>query len=485
MDKKYEQTKSKEGLTVKKKDNFSEWYTQLIQKAELAEYTSVSGCIVFRPTSWQIWEKIRNEVDSRLKKIGVKNTCFPMLIPESLLKKEEEHVKGFSPEVAWVTQAGNTKLKERLAVRPTSEAIMYESYSKWIRSHRDLPLKLNQWSNVIRWEFKHPVPFFRTREFVFNEGHTAFATKQEAENEGPQIIGIYKEILEEYLAIPGIIGKKTDKEKFAGAEYTVTIENYLPNKKAIQGPDFHHDGQNFAKAYGIKFKNKDGKEEYAWQNTWAISTRMLGVMFALHSDDKGLVLPPRIAPNKIIIIPILFEKEKMVLQKAKEIEKELSSLDPILDERTEVSPGWKFNEWEMKGIPIRIEMGPKDLEKKQAVVFIRDTLKKQEIKLKDLKSFIEKELREMQDRLYKNAKKLLDNALDKAETLGEAVKKLKEMKLVLVPLKNSKEVEEILKEKTDGAKTLNIPEKQSKISGKKCIISNEPADYWVYIGKSY
>jgi prolyl-tRNA synthetase len=476
---------NEEGLTVKKEENFSEWYTELIQKAELADYTSVSGCIVFRPTAWKIWEKIRDEVDIRLKKMEVKNVYFPMFIPESLLKKEQEHLEGFSPEVAWVTEAGNTKLKERLAVRPTSEAIMYESYSKWIRSHRDLPLKLNQWSNVVRWEFKHPVPFFRTREFIFNEGHTAFASREEAQNEGPKIIGMYKEILEKYMAIPGIIGKKTDKEKFAGAEYTITIENYLPNKKAIQGPDFHHDGQNFAKAYNIKFKNKEGKEDYVWQNTWAISTRMLGVMFAMHSDNKGLVLPPKIAPNSVVVIPLRFETDKEILKKAKEIEKELSKFNPILDERTEVSPGWKFNEWELKGIPIRIEIGPKDLEKKQVVVFIRDTLKKQEIKIKDLKNFIEKELEDMQDRLYKNAEKFLNNALDKAENLHEALKKLKEMKLVLVPLKNSKEIEEILKDKTNGAKTLNIPEKQPEIKGKKCIISGEQADYWVYIGKSY
>jgi prolyl-tRNA synthetase len=480
-----EQKKSQEGLSVKKEENFSEWYTQLITKAELADYTSVSGCIVFRPTAWQIWEKIRDEIDVRLKKLGVKNVYFPMFIPESLLKKEQEHLKGFSPEVAWVTHAGDTKLSERLAVRPTSEAIMYESFSKWIRSHRDLPLKLNQWSNVVRWEFNNPIPFFRTREFVFNEGHTVFATKQEAENEGEKIIAMYKEILEDYLAIPGIIGKKTDKEKFAGAEYTITIENYLPNKKAIQGPDFHHDGQNFAKAFNIKFKDDKGKENYVWQNTWAISTRMLGVMFALHSDNNGLVLPPKISTNKIVIIPIMFEKNKKIIEEAKKLSKELSNLNPILDDRLEVTPGYKFHEWELKGIPIRIEIGPKDLEKKQATIVIRDTLKKKEIKLKDLKNLLEKELKEMQDRLYKKAQDLLKNGLDKAENLNEALKKLKDQKLVLVPLKNSKEVEDTLKEKTNGAKTLNIPENQPEIKGKKCIISGKQADYWVYIGKSY
>jgi len=482
---KQEQKKSQEGLSVKKEENFSEWYTQLILKAELADYTSVSGCMVFKPTAWQIWEKIRDEVDKKLKKMGVKNVYFPMFIPESLLKKEQEHLKGFAPEVAWVTQAGNTKLQERLAVRPTSEAIMYESYAKWIRSWRDLPLKYNQWSNVVRWEFNNPIPFFRTREFIFNEGHTAFATKKEAEAEEEKIIGMYKEILEDHMAIPGIIGKKTDKEKFAGAEYTVTIENYLPNKKAIQGPDFHHDGQNFAKAYDIKFKDKNGKEDYVWQNTWAISTRMLGVMFALHSDNNGLVLPPKIAPNKIVIIPIQSKKNEKVMKKAKEIERQFSRYEPILDNRSEVTPGWKFNEWELKGIPLRIEIGPKDLEKNQATIISRDNLHKQEVKIKDLNKFVEEELNNIQGRLFNKANKLLQSGLDKAEDLKSAIAKIKEKKLVLVPLKNSEEVEDILKEKTNGAKTLNIPSDQPPIKGKKCIISGEQADYWVYIGKSY
>ncbi len=476
--------KSKEGLT-EKKENFSEWYTQLITKSELADYTSVSGCIVFRPTAWQIWEKIRDEVDIRLKKLGIKNVYFPMFIPEKLLKKEAEHVEGFSPEVAWVTQAGNTKFSERLAVRPTSEAIMYESYSKWIRSHRDLPLRLNQWSNVVRWEFNNPIPFFRTREFVFNEGHTAFATEKEALAEGPQIIKIYKEILEDFMAIPGIIGKKTDKEKFAGAVFTESIECYLPNKKAIQGPDFHFDGQNFAKAYNIKFKDKSGKQKFVWQNTWAISTRMLGVMFAMHSDNTGLVLPPKLAPEKAVIIPIMFEKEKKVLDLAKKIKKQISNLNPILDDRLVVTPGWKFNEWELKGIPIRIEIGPKDLLKNQATVVLRDSLKKTKVKIKDLKKILDKELNSMQKRLYSKAKKLLDSALDKAETLTDTIKKIKEKKLVLVPLQNSKLAEETLQEKTGGAKTLNIPNKQPSIKGKKCIITGKSADYWVYIGKSY
>ncbi len=477
--------KSQEGLGIKKEENFSEWYTELILKADLADYTSVSGCIVFKPVAWQIWEKIRDEVDKRIKKMGVKNVNFPLFIPEHLLSKEQEHVKGFSPEVAWVTEAGNTKLSERLAIRPTSEAIMYDSFSKWIRSWRDLPLKYNQWSNVVRWEFRHPVPFFRTREFIFNEGHTVFATKKEAEEESMQIINMYKEIMEKFLAVPGLVGKKTNKEKFAGAEYTMTIESYLPNGKAIQGPDFHHDGQNFAKAYHIKFLNKDGKEEYAWQNTWAISTRMLGVMIAIHSDNKGLVLPPKIAQNKIVIIPVRFEKEKEVLKKAKDIFRTLSKYEPILDERLEVTPGYKFNEWELKGIPLRIEIGPNDLKKKEVVIARRDNGKKESVKIKDIKKEVDKLLDSIQDDLFRKAEKLLKDNLDKAETFEEAKKKIKDNKLVLVPLKDSAKVEDVLKEKLAGVKTLNIPLNQPSITGKKCIISKEQADYWVYIGRSY
>ncbi len=301
---------SLEGITVTKEENFSEWYQQLILKSDLAEYSSVSGCIIFKPASYAIWELIRDEVDKRIKKLGVKNVYFPMLIPEVLLEKEKDHVEGFSPEVAWVTHAGNHELEEKLAIRPTSEAIMYDSYSKWIRSWRDLPLKYNQWNNVIRWEFNNPVPFFRTREFLWNEGHTVFETEKEALDEAKEIRKVYEEVIEEFLALPGIYGRKTEKEKFAGAVFSEKIHYYVPGGKIIEGPCFHHDGQNFAKAYDIKFLNKDEKEIYVWQNTWAISTRMLGTMFTIHSDNKGLVLPPKIALNKIAIVPIMFNKDK-------------------------------------------------------------------------------------------------------------------------------------------------------------------------------
>tara|TARA_Y100000310_G_scaffold21744_1_gene20982 strand:+ start:2400 stop:3842 length:1443 start_codon:yes stop_codon:yes gene_type:complete len=477
--------KSKEGLSVKKEENFSEWFQQLIIKSELADYSSVSGCIIFRPTSLNVWEKTKEIIDKEFKKIGIKNVYFPMFIPEKLLSKEADHVKGFAPEVAWVTHTGNTKLSEKLAVRPTSEAIMYESYSKWIRSWRNLPLKLNQWVNVVRWEFRHPIPFFRTREFLFNEGHNAYSNKKDLDKDKDRITKIYSEFLKDYMALPSILGKKTDKEKFAGAVATYSLELYLPNGKAIQGPDYHDDGQNFAKVYDIKFLDENGKEQYCYQSTYAISTRMLGVMFAIHSDNKGLIIPPKLAENKIVIVPLMFEKDKQILKKAKELFSDLSQYDPIMDDRLEVTPGYKFNEWELKGIPLRIEIGPKDFKKKEVVLVRRDNEKKINIKMKNLKKQIDFELEDIQNTLFKKADKLLKNSLDKSENLKDTLSKLKKQKIVLVPLKNSKEVEDNLKEKLKGVKTLNRPEKQPSLKGKKCIISGKQADYWVYIGKSY
>jgi len=476
---------NKEGLTIKKEENFSEWYQQLIIKSELADYTNVSGCIVFRPSSYAIWEILQKIIDKEFKKIGIKNAYFPLLIPKSSLSKEKEHVKGFTPEVAWVTQAGETKLNEKLAIRPTSETIMYESYSKWIRSWRDLPLRLNLWNNVVRWEFKHPVPFLRTREFLWNEGHHAYSNKKELEKDKNSILKIYSNFLKEYMALPSLIGKKTDKEKFAGAESTYSLELYLPNGRAIQGPDYHDDGINFAKAYNIKFKDKNSKEKFAYQSTYAITTRMLGIMFAIHSDDNGLVLPPKMAQNKIVIIPIMFEKNKKILEKAKRIQKEFSKYGSILDDRLEITPGKKYNEWELKGIPIRIEIGPKDIEKKEVILVRRDNNKKMSVKIKDLKRNVDSILKDMQESLFKKAEKLLSDNIEKSENFKDTLQKIKNKKMVLVPLKNSKEVEDLLKDKTGGAKTLNMPLKQPPIKNKKCIISNKQADYWVYVGKSY
>lgn len=472
------------GISVKKSDDFSEWYTQLITKSNLADYSPVSGCIVFKPASYSIWEKIVSVVDGRFKKMGIQNAYFPLFIPENLLKKEQQHVEGFSPEVAWVTYAGETKLDERLAVRPTSETIMYESYSKWIRSWRDLPLRLNQWNSVVRWEFKHPVPFLRTREFLWNEGHTVWAAREEAEKEAFEILNLYGEILKEHLALPGITGRKTEKEKFAGAEYTLAIELLLPNGKAIQGPDSHFDGQNFAKAFDIKFLNKNEKTEYAWQNTFAITTRMIGVMAAVHSDDKGLVLPPKIASTQIVIVPILFDESKeMVLKKANELKNSLKEYSVALDDRDDCSAGWKFNEWELKGVPLRIEIGPKDIEKNQLILTRRDNGKKESVKIGAIAEKVKSTLDDIQESLYKNAKKFLDEHIDRPSSFKELEKSIESGKIVLAQHCGQRDCEDDIKEKT-GAKALVIPFDQPKKYG-KCVQCGKEAKYSVYFGKSY
>ncbi len=475
--------KGHKGVSAEK-DDFSEWFTQIMLKADLADYSSVSGMIVYKPGAYEIWEKIVYEVDKRFKKIGVRNCYFPLFIPEKNFSKLAEHTEGFKPEVAWVTHAGDTKLSERLAVRPTSETIMYESYSKWIRSWRDLPLKLNQWNNVVRWEFKHPVPFLRGREFLWNEGHSAYASKKEAEAEENKIIGIYKEVCEKYLALPALIGRKSEKEKFAGAEYSVSMEYYMPNGKAIQGPDFHFDGQHFAKAYDIQFLNKDGKKEYVWQNTYAISTRMLGVMFAVHSDSKGLILPPNIAINKIVIVPILFEDSKdKVLKVAKELESKLKKFGAILDDREEYKPGFKFHEWEMKGVPLKIEIGPRDVEKKEVVVSRRDNGKKESVKVKDVEKYVGRVLEDIQVKMFDKAKKLLYDNIVECKSFSELEKAIKGKKIAFAPMCKSIECEDKLKEKTS-AKVLNIPYNQPK-SKSNCVICSENAEHLAYIGKSY
>lgn len=478
--------KTGEGITAKKNEDFSEWYQQLILKTNLADYSSVSGCIVFRPESYQIWEKIVAECNKEFKKAGIKNCYFPLFIPEKAFEREKEHVEGFIPEVAWVTHAGKTKLNEKLAIRPTSEAIMYESYSKWIRSWRDLPMRYNQWNNVVRWEFNNPVPFFRTREFLWNEGHSVFATEKEALEEGKQIRKIYEKVVGEFMALPGIYGRKTEKEKFAGAIFSEKLHYIIPNGRVIEGPCFHHDGKNFAKAYNIKFLDKKGKEEYAWQNTYAISTRMLGTMFAVHSDDKGLIVPPKLAENKIVIVPILFDKTKeKVLKIAGKIKKEFEDFSPILDEREDYSPGWKFSEWELKGIPLRIEIGPKDLENNSVTIVKRNDSKKLSVKISELKKEVPKILEQIQKELYKNAERLLKSNIERTENKKELIRLIKEKKVAVVPMCSSEKCEDVLKEETGGAKTLFIDPEDTSVKNKKCIICGKPANYWVYSGKTY
>jgi len=474
------------GITVKKSDDFSEWYTQVIQKAGLIEYSSVSGCMIIRPWAYSIWEKIQVFFNKEIKKRGVKNAYFPLFIPESLLKKEAAHVEGFSPEVAWVTHAGDSKLAERLAVRPTSETIMYEAYSKWVRSYRDLPLRLNQWCNVVRWEFKNPVPFLRTREFLWQEGHTAFASQKEAEEEVYDILDLYKRVFEELYAVPVMKGKKSEKEKFAGALFTTSVEAFLPNGKAIQGATSHCLGQNFAKVFDIKFLDDNKQSQYVWQNSWGLTTRSIGIMIMMHGDDKGLVLPPKIAPLQAVIVPIFYKEKDKVLEEAKKINDLLStSFDVELDSREEYTPGWKFNEWEMKGVPIRIEIGPKDIEKKQVVVVRRDTGVKSFVPVAELQNTITKTLDDIQNNLFTNAKKLLDSNTVETKDWAEFIRAIKDKKIVYSPWCGESECEECIKDKTEGAKSLNIPFNLPKKITEVCPQCGKPAKVWCYFGKSY
>ncbi|MEM3374101.1 MAG: proline--tRNA ligase [Candidatus Woesearchaeota archaeon] len=480
--------KSTLGLTAKKDENFSEWYTQLIQKADLADYSSVSGCIVFKPYSYEIWEKLQKFLDEKFKKSGVKNAYFPSMIPENLLNKEKEHVEGFTPEVAWITHAGNQKLNEKLALRPTSETIIYDSYSKWIRSYNDLPLRLNQWCNVVRWEFKYAIPFLRTREFLWQEGHSVFATKEEADKEVLEILDYYAEAFEELLAVPVIKGKKTEREKFAGALYSTTIETFLPIGKAIQCSTSHCLGQNFSKAFEITFLDNKGNKQYAWQNSWGFSTRAIGTMIIMHSDDKGLVLPPKVAPIQIVIIPILFENTKeKVLSSAKKIKEELTQEYSVyLDEREQYTPGWKFNNWELKGVPLRIEIGPKDLEKDQITIARRDTSEKYQIPISNIKTKVNELLTEIQKNLYQKAEKSIKKSIVKIKTWQEFLKAVEEKKYIRAEHCGLIECEDEIRNKTEGVKTTCIPfEQAQKEKLGNCFHCGKKAQYEVLFAKSY
>ncbi len=484
MPKKNEAT---QGITVKKDADMSEWYTQVIQKAELAEYTGVSGCMIYRPRVYAIWEKLQAFFDGEIKKLGVKNCYFPLFIPEALLKKEAEHIEGFAPEVAWVTHGGHSELPERLAVRPTSETIMYDAYSKWIRSYRDLPLKLNQWNNVVRWEFKHPVPFLRSREFLWQEGHTAFADKKGAEKEVLDILELYRRVSEEMLAVPVIKGIKSENEKFAGADYTTSVETMAPSGKAVQFATSHHLGQRFAKSFEISFLDEKGEKALPYQNSWGFSTRSIGAMVLFHGDDKGLVIPPKVAPLHVVIVPIMFEdtKEK-VIAKAHEVAKHLqkTGISVEVDDRDSYTPGWKFNEWEMKGVCIRIEIGPKDLENNQAVVVRRDIGKKEFVKLPDLPAHVPKELEKMQNDLYDKAKKQLDSNTVHVTAWKDFEKAVKEKKLIYAPWCCTAECAEHIKAATEGVKCLNLPFDKSAPK-EKCVKCLKSAPRIGIFAKSY
>ena len=406
-------------------EDFAKWYTDIVIKAELADYTDTKGCIAIKPYGYAIWENIQSYADKLFKGVGVKNVYFPLLIPESLLQKEKDHVEGFAPEVAFVTEAGGEKLDEKLCIRPTSETIFGSLYSKWLKSWRDLPFVYNQWCSVLRWE-KETRPFLRSREFLWQEGHTIHETKEEAEERTLQMLEIYSKIVEELLAIPVLKGRKTEKEKFAGAEATYTIETLTRDGRALQSGTSHYFGQNFTKPFDVKFQNREGKEEFAYQTSWGISTRLMGALIMAHGDERGLKIPPKVAPVQIMIIPIAMHKEG-VLEKAKELKNVLGQNFRVeLDEREQVTPGYKFNECELKGIPVRIEMGPRDIENGECIIVRRDTLEKKNVKLEDVTKEIENLLVEIQDNMFKICKKRLDEKTHIAFTLEEFEKKINE-----------------------------------------------------------
>ena len=396
------------GVTFKKSENFSEWYTEVILKSGLADYAPIKGCMIIREDAVAMWEKIQEILNRKIKATGHRNVYFPMFIPESFLKKEAEHFEGFTPEVAWVTHGGDTQLEEKLAVRPTSETIMYATFAKWIRSWRDLPLKINQWCNIVRWETKATKLFLRTREFLWQEGHTAHASKEEAEKEVVYALGEYRDVIESYLAIPVMTGIKSDSEKFAGADYTTALEAMMPDGKALQMGTSHNLGQHFAKVFDIKFIGEDEKDHYVWQTSWGLTTRTIGALVMIHGDDKGLVLPPKIAPVHVVIVPIPYKgaDPEAIGAKAKEFKDKLTQkgLSVILDDRSEYTPGWKFHEWELKGVPIRVEIGPRDLKQEQVTIARRDTGEKTFIKEKEAVNAVEKLLEEIQHNLYAKAR---------------------------------------------------------------------------------
>jgi len=476
------------GITVKKSENFSEWYTQAVLKSELADYAPMKGCIIFREYSYAIWEKIQQIFDKRIKERGHKNAYFPVFIPESLLRKEAEHFEGFVPECAWVTIGGNSQLEERLAVRPTSETIIYAMYAKWVRSWRDLPIKLNQWCNIVRWETKATKPFIRTREFLWQEGHTAHATKEEADQEVMEILGIYKDLMENYLAIPVLTGRKSENEKFAGALYTTTLEALMPDGRALQMGTSHNLGQNFAKVFDIKYIGPDEKEHYVWQTSWGISTRLIGAIVMVHGDDRGLIIPPKIAPIQVVVIPIFYKEveREAILKKAKEIFEKLknSGISTVLDDRSEYTPGWKFHHWELKGVPLRIEIGPKDLEKKQVTLARRDTFERTAAKEEEVVQAVRKMLEEIQANLYRRAKKFLESHITTVKNYEEFKEALKNKGgFIKACWCSSSTCEKKIKEET-GATIRLIPfEKEEPFSN--CVYCGKEAKEVVYFAKAY
>jgi len=461
------------GISVTKKEDFSEWYTQVVLKAQLADYAPVKGLIVLRPDGYSIWESLRKTFDNKFFKNGIRNGFLPVLIPESLLGKEQKHFAGFNPEVFWVTHSGDNEVGDRLALRPTSETLAYTLYSKWIKSWRDLPLKINFWNTALRAEIKATKPFLRTSEFLWQEGHTVHSTEEEAKKEVIKILEIYKNTVEEELAIPVITGKKSEKEKFVGAVYTTTMESIMPDGKALQMGTSHFLGQNFSKPFEVKFADKDNVEHFAWQTSWGVSWRLIGAMIMVHGDDKGLILPPKVAPIQVVIVPIYNSEEDKtrILKNSEQIKDDLESknIRTHIDDRNELSPGYKFNDWEMKGVPLRLEIGPKDLAKQKVVLAKRYNKEKTDLNLKEIEK-IEKILDEIQVSMLDKARKEAQINTFDISNYSEFKERIPKGGFLSAYWCGNQECEEKIKEET-GADIRVIPFDKDDKNG-KCVYCN-------------
>ncbi|MCR4428122.1 MAG: proline--tRNA ligase [Caldiserica bacterium] len=470
---------------TKKSEDFSEWYVQVVRRAELADYSPLKGCMVIRPYGFTIWENIQDALDRRLKETGHVNAYFPLFIPESFLSREAEHVKGFAPQVAWVTQGGDEILEERWAVRPTSEAIIGYMYSKWVRSWRDLPILINQWCNIVRWE-KVTRLFLRTTEFLWQEGHTLHRTHEEALEEVLRILEIYRDLVENDLAIPVITGKKSPSEKFAGALDTFTLEALMPDGKALQCGTSHDLGQNFSRAFEITFLDSDGQEKHAWSTSWGVSTRLIGGLIMVHGDDSGLIIPPRIAPYQVVIVPIFYgQEQEEVINKARELRDLLkkSGIRVLLDDRDEYTPGWKFSEWELRGVPLRLEIGPRDLASSEAVLVRRDNREKRRASWEALPTVAPQVLESVQKSLFDRAKNFRETNTRESEDFSEFKKIMEEKRgFILSPWCGNEACEEEVKAQTTA--TIRCI-KDEEPSGKMCLVCGNEAKFLAYFAKSY
>lgn len=463
-------------------EDFAQWYTDIVRKAELIDYSSVRGCMILRPYGYAIWENIQKELDTTFKSTGHENVYMPMFIPESLLQKEKDHVEGFAPEVAWVTHGGNEKLQERLVVRPTSETLFCEHYSKTIESYNDLPKLYNQWCSVVRWE-KTTRPFLRTTEFLWQEGHTAHATEEEAEKETVQQLNVYADLLENFLAIPVVKGQKTEKEKFAGAKRTYTVESLMHDGKALQSGTSHNFGDGFAKAFNIQYTDKNSKRQYVHQTSWGMTTRVIGAIIMVHGDDSGLVLPPRVAPTQVVVVPVAQHKEG-VIEKATEIKERIAKVARVKIDTSDKMPGWKFSEYEMKGIPLRVEIGPKDIEKGHVVIARRDTREKEFVTFENLETRIGELLEEIQANLYAKALKNREEKTFVATNFDE-LKATADANTGFIKAMWCEDLacEEKIKEEA-GLTSRCMPFEQEEISD-KCVCCGKEAKTMVYWGKAY